>query len=202
MYSFPEPIARLTDQFARLPGIGPKSAQRLAFHAMSMKDEDISQLIDALLRIKRDLMLCETCCAITDTATCTICGDPERDYSTICVVADTRDVMALERMQTYRGLYHVLGGLISPMDGMGPDQLHIKELLERVADERVKELIIATSSTLEGEGTAMYIARLVRTFDRLAVTRIAHGLPVGGDLEYADEMTLSRALEYRRPIAY
>lgn len=200
MFSFPEPIAKLTEQFARLPGIGPKSAQRLAFHVISMSDTDVAELVAVLGRVKQDLVVCSSCCVITDHSPCPVCGDPERDQSTICVVGDTRDVMALERMQSYRGLYHVLGGLISPMDGVGPEELHLRELLSRLADERVSELIVATSSTMEGEGTAMYVARLARSFDQLKITRIAHGLPVGGDLEYADEMTLARALEFRRPM--
>lgn len=201
MDGFAEPIARLIEQFGRLPGIGPKSAQRLAFHMISAPEEQIRELTQALIQIKRDLVHCDTCCVISDRSPCEVCGDGTRDHSMICVVQDTRDVLALERMNTYRGLYHVLGGAISPMDGVGPDQLHLRELLHRLRDERVHELILATSATVEGEATALYVARLVREFDHLDITRIAHGLPMGGDLEYADERTLSRALEFRRPFA-
>lgn len=200
MVEFPAPIAQLIEEFSRLPGIGPKSAQRLAFHVVSMAEDDVRQLIDALLRSKRDLVLCESCCCVTDRSPCFVCGDPERDHSMICVVQDTRDLLALERMKSYRGTYHVLGGAISPMDGIGPDELHLRELLQRLADDSVKELILATNSTVEGEATAAYIARLAHSFENLVVTRIAHGIPIGGDLEYADEATLARALEFRRPM--
>jgi len=201
MNGFAEPIARLIEQFGRLPGIGPKSAQRLAFHVIASPEEQIRELTQALIQVKKDLVHCASCCVITDRSPCDVCGDATRDASIICVVQDTRDVMALERMNAYRGLYHVLGGAISPMDGIGPDQLALRELLHRLQDDRIHELILATSATVEGEATAMYVARLVTEFDRLAVTRIAHGLPMGGDLEYADERTLARALEFRRPFA-
>ncbi|PWI57590.1 recombination mediator RecR [Sulfoacidibacillus thermotolerans] len=197
---FPEPILRLIQQFERLPGIGPKSAQRLAFYVTTMADEQVQEFAQALLRMKQELTICEQCCAISDRSPCPVCGDPLRDRSVICVVQDTRDMLAIERMQAYDGLYHVLGGAISPMDGIGPDQLHLRELLQRIANEQVTELILATNSTVEGEATAMYIARLAHHFDQLQVTRIAHGIPVGGDLEYADEITLKRAMEFRRPI--
>lgn len=201
MDGFAEPIARLIEQFGRLPGIGPKSAQRLAFHIIASPDEQIKELTQALIQVKKELVRCASCCVISDRSPCDVCGDGTRDHSMICVVQDTRDVLALERMHAYSGLYHVLGGAISPMDGIGPDQLHLRELLHRLKDDRVHELILATSATVEGEATAMYVASLVREFDQLAVTRIAHGLPMGGDLEYADELTLSRALEFRRPFA-
>ena len=200
MAGFAEPIARLIEEFARLPGIGPKSAQRLAFHVIGMRDEDVSGLIAALRRVRQELVNCAQCGLVTDRSPCEVCGDPERDGTVICAVQDTRDVYALEKMGMYRGLYHVLGGVISPMDGIGPEQLRLQQLLHRLADERVTELILATGSTMEGETTALYIARLAGGFDRLRVTRIAHGLPAGGDLEYADEVTLARALEYRRPL--
>lgn len=200
MAEFPAPIAQLIEEFGRLPGIGPKSAQRLAFHVVSMPDDDVKKLIEALRRSKRDLVFCASCWCVTDRSPCLVCGDPERDHSMICVVQDTRDMLALERMKSYRGLYHVLGGAISPMDGIGPDELRLAELLHRLADDLIKEMIIATNSTVEGEATASYIARLAHNFDNLVITRIAHGLPIGGDLEYADEATLARALEFRRPI--
>lgn len=200
MSGYPKPIADLMEQFGRLPGIGPKTAQRLAFHVLSMQEDGLRELLQALRGVKDKLTECPVCCAWTDEVPCVHCTDPERDHSTICLVGDTRDVVALERMQSYRGVYHVLGGVISPLDGIGPDQLHLRELLSRLVDEQVKELIIATDSTMEGEATAQYVARLVRHFESLTVTRLGHGLPVGGDLEYADEMTLARAFEYRRPI--
>jgi len=201
MNGFAEPIARLIEQFSRLPGIGPKSAQRLAFHVISAPEGQVRELTQALIQVKRDLTVCEQCCVITDRSPCDVCGDGLRDQSVICVVQDTRDVLALERMLTYRGLYHVLGGVISPMDGIGPDQLYLVELLRRLGSEQVSELILATSATVEGEATAAYIARLASDFDDLAITRIAHGLPMGGDLEYADELTLARAIEFRRPMS-
>lgn len=200
MNGFAEPITRLIEQFGRLPGIGPKSAQRLAFHVISLPEEQVRELTQALIQVKKDLLVCTECCIITDNTPCDVCGDPLRDQSVICVVQDTRDVQALERMQSYRGLYHVLGGAISPMDGIGPDELHLRELLQRLQNDQVREVILATSATVEGEATALYIARLIRDFDNLAITRIAHGLPMGGDLEYADELTLARALEFRRPM--
>ncbi len=200
MAGFAEPIARLVEAFGRLPGIGPKSAQRLAFHVVAMKPEQVEELIDSLRRAKRDLVTCDECCIISDRSPCEVCSDAERDHSTVCVVQDTRDVFAFERMGSYRGLYHVLGGAISPLDGVGPDDIRMRELLVRLGDDTVTELILATSSTIEGETTAMYIGRLAAGFEHLKVTRIAHGLPVGGDIEYADEMTLARALEFRRPM--
>lgn len=200
MSGFPKPIADLMEQFGRLPGIGPKTAQRLAFHVLSLTDARLGEFVTALQAVKEKLTPCPICMAWTDEVPCVICGDGERDHTTICLVGDTRDVIALERMQTYRGVYHVLGGVISPMDGIGPDRLNLRELLTRLANEDVKELIIATDSTMEGEATAQYVAKLVRNFDNLMVTRLAHGLPVGGDLEYTDEVTLAQAFEYRRPI--
>ncbi len=200
MNQLPEPIERLIAQFERLPGIGPKSAQRLAFYVTTMSDEHVQEFAQAVFRIKKELTICETCCVISDRSPCPVCGDPLRDRSVICVVQDTRDMLAIERMNSYDGLYHVLGGAISPMDGVGPDQLHFRELLQRIADELVTEMILATNSTVEGEATAMYIARLAHSFENLKITRIAHGIPVGGDLEFADEMTLKRAMEFRRPI--
>ncbi|MCI0182646.1 MAG: recombination mediator RecR [Acidibacillus sp.] len=200
MSQLPEPIERLITQFERLPGIGPKSAQRLAFFVTTMTQEHVQEFAQALLTIHQELMICESCCAISDRSPCNVCGDPLRDQRMICVVQDTRDMIAIERMKSYDGLYHVLGGAISPMDGIGPDQLHFRELLQRIVDEKVEEVILATNSSVEGEATALYIARLANSFGQLKVTRIAHGIPVGGDLEFADEMTLKRAMEYRRPM--
>lgn len=195
----PEPISKLIEGFMRLPGIGPKTAQRLAFFVLKMEEEDVLDLAKSLVRAKRDLRLCSVCNNISDREICSVCNDKHRDRSTICVVQDPRDVMAMERTREYNGLYHVLHGAISPMEGIGPDELKIPELLKRLEDETVQELILATNPNIEGEATAMYLAKLVKPFG-LRVTRIAHGLPVGGDLEYADEVTLTKALEGRREL--
>lgn len=197
MFTFPRSVTRLMEMFSELPGVGPKSAQRLAFYVVSLPPDRLLAWQEAFRDAREGLSVCPTCFAFSDQSPCSVCSDPERDRGMICVVQDTRDVVALERMQAYRGLYHVLGGAISPMDGVGPDELRLRELLMRTADEGVRELILATSSTVEGEATAQYVARLTKTFDRLRVTRIAHGLPVGGELEYADDVTLARALEHR-----
>jgi len=196
---YPEPIAKLIDSFSRLPGIGPKTAGRLAFHVLRMKEEDVLEFAKALISVKRNLHYCSVCFNITDTDPCRICQDKSRDGSIICVVQEPKDVVAIERMKDYSGYYHVLHGAISPMEGIGPDEIKVTELLKRLGDEQVQELILATNPNIEGEATAMYISRLVRNFG-IRVTRIAHGLPVGGDLEYADEVTLSKALEGRREI--
>ena len=196
---YPEPIAKLIDSFSRLPGIGPKTAGRLAFHVLRMKEEDVLVFAQALVSVKRNLHYCSVCFNITDTDPCRLCQDKSRDGSVICVVQEPKDVVAMERTKDYNGLYHVLHCAISPMEGIGPDELRIPELLRRLADDRVQELILATNPNIEGEATAMYLSKLVRNFG-LKVTRIAHGLPVGGDLEYADEVTLSKALEGRREI--
>src|SRR5690606_20273542 len=197
---YPEPIARLIDSFSRLPGIGPKTAGRLAFHVLRMKEEDVLAFAQALVSVKRNLHYCSICFNITDTDPCRLCQDKSRDASVICVVQEPKDVVAMERTKDYNGQYHVLHGAISPMEGIGPDELRIAELLKRLADERVQELILATNPNIEGEATAMYLSKLVRPFG-IKVTRIAHGLPVGGDLEYADEVTLSKALEGRRELS-
>ncbi|MEY4479614.1 MAG: hypothetical protein RLZZ267_292 [Bacillota bacterium] len=196
---YPEPIAKLIDAFAKLPGIGNKTAGRLAFHTLRMKEEDVLEFAKALVAVKRNLVYCSVCCNITDTDPCRICSDKGRDMSSICVVQEAKDVVAMERTKEFRGYYHVLHGAISPMEGIGPDDLRVAELLQRLADDRVQEMILATNPNIEGEATAMYLSRLVKSFG-LKVTRIAHGLPVGGDLEYADEVTLSKALEGRREI--
>lgn len=196
---YPEPIAKLIDSFMKLPGIGPKTAVRLAFYVLKMKDEDVFEFGKALVNVKRELTNCSICQNITDRDPCYICDDSSRDRSVICVVQDAKDVNAMEKMREYRGLYHVLHGAISPIDGIGPEDIKITELLNRLSDESVKELILATDPNIEGEATAMYIARLVKPVG-IKTTRIAHGLPVGGDLEYADEVTLSKALEGRREL--
>ncbi|WP_078429516.1 recombination mediator RecR [Alkalihalobacterium alkalinitrilicum] len=196
---YPEPIAKLMEGFMRLPGIGPKTASRLAFFVLDMKEDDVLDFAKALVNAKRNLSYCSVCHNITDTDPCRICEDMKRDRSTICVVQDAKDVIAMEKMKEYYGLYHVLHGAISPMDGIGPEDIKIPELLKRLQDETVQEIIIATNPNIEGEATAMYISRLVKPTG-IKVTRIAHGLPVGGDLEYADEVTLSKAIEGRREI--
>jgi recombination protein RecR len=196
---YPEPISKLIDAFSRLPGVGPKTAGRLAFHVIRMKEEDVVDFAKALVNVKRNLHYCSVCCNITDVDPCRICQDKTRDASVICVVQEPKDLVAMERTKEFNGYYHVLHGAISPIEGIGPDQIHIAELLKRLGDEKVVELILATNPNIEGEATAMYLSRLVKNFG-LKVTRIAHGLPVGGDLEYADEVTLSKALEGRREL--
>lgn len=196
---YPKPVAELIEGFMRLPGIGPKTAQRLAFFVLTMEEDDVTDLAKALIGAKRYLHHCSICSNITDQDPCVICNDKARDESVICVVQDPRDLMAMERTKEFKGLYHVLHGAISPMDGIGPEELRIPELLKRLENEKVKELILATDPNIEGEATAMYLAKLVKPFG-LKVTRIAHGLPVGGDLEYADEVTLTKALEGRREL--
>lgn len=194
---YPEPIAKLIDAFAHLPGIGPKTAARLAFHTLRMKEDDVIDFAKALVNVKRNLHYCSVCCNITDVDPCRICQDKSRDASSICVVQESRDLVAMERTKEFQGYYHVLHGAISPMEGIGPDEIKVAELLKRLSDERVQEMILATNPNIEGEATALYLSRLVKPFG-IRVTRIAHGLPVGGDLEYADEVTLSKALEGRR----
>ena len=197
MENYSEPIDRLINEFSKLPGIGRKTAQRLAFHVINMDIKDVTGLSKALVDVKNEIKYCSVCCNISDTEVCPICANSHRDPSTICVVEDPRDVAAMERTKDYSGRYHVLNGVISPMDGIGPDMLNIKELISRLGDGSVKEIIMATNPTIEGEATAMYISRLVKPMG-IKVTRIAHGLPVGGDLEYADDVTISKALEGRR----
>lgn len=199
MENYSEPIDRLINEFSKLPGIGRKTAQRLAFHVINMDIKDVTGLSKALVDVKNEIKYCSVCCNISDSEVCPICANRHRDPSTICVVEDPRDVAAMERTKDYSGRYHVLNGVISPMDGIGPDMLNIKELISRLGDGSVKEIIMATNPTIEGEATAMYISRLVKPMG-IKVTRIAHGLPVGGDLEYADDVTISKALEGRREI--
>lgn len=190
------PLARLVEQFERLPGIGYKSAQRLAYYVLGLSDEDVKQLSDSILEAHDKIHTCRVCCNLTDQELCSICRNDSRDHSTICVVENPRDVVAMERTRDYGGTYHVLHGVISPLNGVGPDQLHIKELLDRVGGGKIEEVIMATNPTVEGEATAMYVSRLLKPLG-VKVTRLAYGIPVGGDLEYADEVTLSRALEGR-----
>lgn len=196
---YPEPISKLMESFMKLPGIGPKTAARLAFFVLGMKEDTVLDFAKALVDAKRNLSFCSNCGHITDIDPCHICQDQSRDRSTICVVQDPKDVIAMEKMRDYTGLYHVLQGAISPMDGIGPEDINVPSLLKRLQDETVKELILATNPTIEGEATAMYISRLVKP-SGIKTTRIANGLPVGGDLEYADEVTLSKALEGRREL--
>ncbi|MBG9981382.1 recombination protein RecR [Facklamia sp. DSM 111018] len=196
---YPAPIAKLINSFTKLPGIGSKTAARLAFHVLEMPEMEVSQFAQALIQVKRDLTYCSICGNITDTDPCIICSDQSRDTSIILVVEDTRDVMSMERMQEYRGLYHVLQGVLSPMEGRGPEELNIAQLIKRLQDEEVKEVIIATNATAEGEATAVYLSRLIKPAG-IKVTRLAHGLSVGSDIEYADEMTLFRAIEGRREL--
>ncbi len=190
------PLARLVEQFERLPGIGHKTAQRLAFYVLNLPDAEAQAFARAITEAKEKIHYCKICQNLTDGQTCSVCQDTRRDNSVICVVEDPRDVIAIERTHEFDGLYHVLHGTISPVDGIGPDQIRIKELLARLQDDTVEEIIMATNPTVEGEATAMYISRLLKPLG-IKVTRLAYGIPVGGDLEYADEVTLSRALEGR-----
>ncbi len=190
------PLSRLIEQFQHLPGIGYKSAQRMAYYILGLSDNGVKQLTDSILDAHRKIHMCKVCCNLTDQDLCSICRNSRRDHSTVCVVENPRDVVAMERTQDYMGTYHVLHGVISPLNGVGPDQLHIKELLARIKGGKIREVIMATNPTVEGEATAMYISRLIKPLG-VKVTRLAYGIPVGGDLEYADEVTLSRALEGR-----
>ena len=199
MKTFPAALERLSEQFARLPGIGSKTAQRLAFQVLSMPQEQAQEFADAILDAKRTVHTCPVCQNLTDQELCGVCADPERDHSLICVVAEPKDVIAMERAREYHGVYHVLHGVISPLSHVGPDDLRIRELLERVGKGGVREVIMATNPDTEGEATAMYLSRLLRPLE-VRVTRLAYGIPVGSQLEYADEVTLLRALEGRRDI--
>jgi len=192
-------VQDLIDELGRLPGVGPKSAQRIAFHLLQADAVDVKRLVSALVEVKDKVRFCSICGNVAEREQCRICLDPRRDLTCICVVEEPKDVVAVERTREFRGRYHVLGGAISPIEGVGPDDLRIKELLTRLADGDVSEVIIATDPNLEGEATATYLARLLRPIG-LKVTRLASGLPVGGDLEYADEVTLGRAFEGRRLI--
>jgi recombination protein RecR len=194
-----EALANLTDELGRLPGIGPKSAQRIAYFVLQSDTASVERLAEALLDVKRAVHFCPRCFNYATADVCPVCGDPGRDVTRIAVVSEPRDVSAIERTGAYRGLYHVLGGVISPMDRVGPDQLHVRELMERLGAEPVAEVVLATNPDIEGETTASYLARLIKPLG-IEVTRLASGLPVGGELEFADEVTLGRAIEARRAV--
>ena len=193
------PIANLIEQLSKLPGIGKKTAQRLAFYILEMDNVEVEKLAYSIKEAKEKIHYCKICCNLTDEAICSICSDSKRDRSIICVVEGAKDVVAMEKTREYKGLYHVLHGVISPMENVGPNDIRIKELLDRLKDGDVEEVIIATNPTVEGEATALYIAKLLKPLG-LKITRIAYGIPVGGDLEYYDEVTLSKAMENRREL--
>jgi len=195
---YARPLARLIEQLQRLPGVGPKTAQRLALHILKRPETEVQALAQALMEAKQQIGLCSVCFHLSAEPVCEICRTTNRDRSMLCVVADSRDVIAIEKTREYRGKYHVLGGLISPMDGIGPDQLYIHQLVRRVSQEKIQEVILAISPSIEGETTTLYVGQLLKPFTK--VTRIAFGLPMGGDLECADEVTLARALEGRREL--
>ena len=199
MKSYAKPLSNLISELSKLPGIGGKTAQRLAFHILSLSEVQAQGLADAIVSAKKNMKYCSVCGNLTDVDPGPICSDGARDKSVICVVESPRDVFAMERIREFNGTYHVLNGVISPMDGVGPEDINLRSLIVRLQNEDVKELILATNPNIEGEATAMYIARLVKPAG-IKVTRIAHGIPVGGDLEYADEVTLSKALEGRREL--
>ena len=192
-------IQDLIDELGRLPGVGPKSAQRIAFHLLEIEEDQAAKLSEVLREVRSKVRFCEECGNISEEERCNFCVNPSRDQNTICVVEESKDVQAIERTKEFRGRYHVLGGAISPIAGIGPDQLRIKSLMTRLADSSIKEVIIATNPNLEGEATATYLARLLGTME-ITVSKLASGLPVGGDLEYADDMTLGRAFEGRRRV--
>lgn len=200
MAAYTTPVQVLIDELGRLPGIGPKSAQRIAFHLLKVPADDVARLAHALTEAKAKVRFCDRCWNIADDALCPICSDDRRDASTVCVVEEARDIVAIERTGEFRGRYHVLLGAMSPLEGIGPEQLKIKELFVRIQPEGIEEVILCTNPNTEGEVTAMYLARMLQPFG-VRVTRIASGLPVGGDLEYADELTLGRALEGRRDLS-
>lgn len=199
MYQYAASLTKLIEQFARLPGIGPKTAQRLAFYVLNMPKNQVEEFAGALVEVKNTITTCPICCNLTDVVPCRICSDEGRERSLICVVEEAKDVLAIEKTREFKGLYHVLQGSISPMEGRGPDDLKIKELLKRIGQDKVKEIILATNPDIEGETTALYLAKLLKPMG-IKTTRIAHGLPVGGDLEYADTATLTRAMMGRHEI--
>ena len=199
MTYYGEPITRLIEKFASLPGIGRKSAQRLAFYVIGMVEKDVNDLTDAIISAKRDVKYCSVCCNLTDNDICPVCSDSRRDHKTIMVVENPRDMAAYEKTKEYMGVYHVLHGAISPMTGISPSDIKLKELLERIQKDVPNEIILATNPNVEGEATAMYISKLIKPLG-IKITRIANGVPVGGDLEYVDQITLARALEGRREL--
>lgn len=199
MEQYALPIANLIDQLSKLPGIGRKTAQRLAFFILDMENSEAEKLANSIINAKEDIKLCSVCCNLTDVDPCNICSDNSRDKSLICVLENAKDVIAMERSKEYKGEYHVLHGVISPMDNIGPNDIRIKELLQRLSSDDVKEIILATNPTVEGEATALYIAKIIKPLG-VKVSRIAHGIPVGADLEYFDEVTLSKAMENRREL--
>lgn len=193
-------IQDLIDELGRLPGVGPKSAQRMAFHLLAADPADVARLQEALQRVKEGVVFCQVCGTVSEKETCRICADPRRDRTVVCVVEEPKDVLAVERTREFRGRYHVLGGALDPLSGVGPDQLRVRELLTRIGTDEVTEVIIATDPNTEGEATATYLVRMLRDFPGLSVTRLASGLPMGGDLEFADELTLGRAMSGRRAV--
>jgi recombination protein RecR len=195
----PNPVARLINELSKLPTIGPKTAARLVFHLLNRPRHEAQSLAEAILSVKDNVRFCSICFSLAEADPCEFCTDDRRDAATICVVAEAKDVYAIERADAFKGRYHVLGGLISPMDGIGPAQLRVKELVERVGRDRPSEIILATNPNAEGEATALYLSRLLQPLG-VAVTRLAYGLPIGGDLDYADEMTIAKALEGRRAL--
>ena len=197
--SYTVPVQNLIDQLGRLPGVGPKSAQRIAFHLLKLPTDDVNRLADALTDAKERVRFCDRCFNFAEDELCPICADPRRDSHTVCVVEESRDIIALERTGEFKGRYHVLLGVLNPIDGVGPDQLKIRELVMRLSKEDIREVIVCTNPNTEGEVTAQYLGRILKPFD-ITVTRPASGLPVGGDLEYADELTLGRAINGRRAI--
>lgn len=199
MMEYAKPLAKLIRELEKMPGVGPKSAQRMAFHILRLPDEEARALAEAIIEVKERIVTCKRCFNFTDEELCPICRNPSRQTSVLCVVADVRDLMAIERTQEYRGLYHVLEGVISPMDGVGTEQLRIRELLQRLQSEPIEEVIIAMNPTIEGDATAMYLSKLIKPLG-IRVTQLAHGMPVGGDLDYADQATLISALEWRREL--
>ena len=196
---YPKSIASLIEHFQKFPSVGPKSAQRMAFYLLRMPKSEVEKFAQSMLDAKENTKTCEICFNLSSTSPCEICTSPQRDKSTICVVAETKDLIAIEKTNEYKGLYHVLQGLISPMDGIGADDIRIKELLNRLTDEYVKEVILALSPSVEGEATSLYLNKLIKPFG-IKISRIAFGLPVGADLEYADEITIAKAIEGRREL--
>ncbi len=196
---YPKPIATLIEHLRKFPSVGPKSAQRMAFQILKMSKEEVESLADAIINAKSQTCTCEVCFNVSNTSPCEICSSTSRDRSTICVVAETRDLIAIEKTNEYKGLFHVLQGLISPMDGIGADDIRIKELLNRLVDSEVKELILALSPSVEGEATCLYLSKLIKPFG-IKISRIAFGIPIGSDIEYADEITIAKALEGRREL--